>query len=83
MCRLVDTLTRGSSVKFQGSLIPSPGPGQPVELQAKTLTVLGECDPLVSPSLFPSFFSKAYEADGQPKDVPHRTRLETAGERIV
>ncbi|CED82748.1 Asparaginyl-tRNA synthetase (mitochondrial) [Phaffia rhodozyma] len=55
--RTVESLTRGSSVKIQGELIPSPGAGQPVELQAKILTVLGECDSqtyLIEPSVVPS-----------------------------
>ena len=39
------TLTTGCSVSVQGVLAESPGQGQKFEIQANTLTVLGESDP--------------------------------------
>ena len=38
----------GASLKITGPIIPSPGPGQPIELQASALEVLGSCDGEVS-----------------------------------
>ncbi|NLZ63169.1 MAG: asparagine--tRNA ligase [Lentisphaerae bacterium] len=39
----------GASIKVQGKLVASPAAGQPVELQADSITVLGFCDPLEYP----------------------------------
>jgi aspartyl/asparaginyl-tRNA synthetase len=41
---IVDTLTKGTSVKVVGDLVPSPAAGQPTELRAGKLEVLGPCD---------------------------------------
>jgi aspartyl/asparaginyl-tRNA synthetase len=48
---IVDTLTKGTSVKVVGELVPSPAAGQPTELRAGHLEVLGPCDGQ-SPSIF-------------------------------
>jgi len=42
-------LTTGCSVSVEGVLVESPGQGQKYEIQAKTLTVLGESDPETYP----------------------------------
>lgn len=39
-----DVLTRGASIQVEGAILPSPGPGQPVELRAASLQLLGACD---------------------------------------
>lgn len=38
----LEKATTGASAKIEGILIPSPAPGQKVEVTAKTITVLGE-----------------------------------------
>lgn len=42
-------VTTGSSVKFEGELVESPGTGQSVELLAKSMTIFGEADPATYP----------------------------------
>ena len=42
-------LTTGCSVSVEGVLVESPGQGQKYEVQAKTLTVLGDSDPETYP----------------------------------
>ncbi|KAL3880521.1 hypothetical protein ACJMK2_032755 [Sinanodonta woodiana] len=39
----------GSCVSVKGELVPSPAKGQPVELKASEITVLGQCDVLEYP----------------------------------
>ncbi|RAJ85718.1 asparaginyl-tRNA synthetase [Chitinophaga dinghuensis] len=38
-------ITTGASISATGEIIPSMGKGQRVELKAKTLEILGDCDP--------------------------------------
>ncbi|HUR11457.1 MAG TPA: asparagine--tRNA ligase [Flavitalea sp.] len=42
---MLKRITTGASLKITGSLIPSPGKGQPLELKATSLDILGDCDP--------------------------------------
>lgn len=42
---LLKRITTGASVSINGELIESQGSGQSVEIKAKTIEVLGECDP--------------------------------------
>ncbi len=42
-------ITTGSSIGVVGNLVASIGSGQAVEIQAKEITVYGECDPLTYP----------------------------------
>ncbi|HEY9618713.1 MAG TPA: asparagine--tRNA ligase [Crinalium sp.] len=42
-------LNTGASVEFSGTLVPSPGKGQRIELKADTITVYGEADPETYP----------------------------------
>jgi asparaginyl-tRNA synthetase len=42
-------VTTGSSISVAGTLVESMGRGQRVEIQAKEITVLGDCDPEVYP----------------------------------
>src|SRR5574344_1476187 len=42
-------ITTGSSIGILGNLVASIGSGQAVEIQAKEITVYGECDPLTYP----------------------------------
>ncbi|MCL6623457.1 MAG: asparagine--tRNA ligase, partial [Fimbriimonadales bacterium] len=42
-------LTTGTAVRFDGELVPSPAPGQPVELKATAVEIYGECDPAEYP----------------------------------
>ena len=42
-------ITTGSSIGVVGNLVASIGSGQSVEIQAKEITVYGECDPLTYP----------------------------------
>lgn len=44
---IVEGLSIGTSVKITGPILPSPGPDQPIELQASALEVLGQCNPEV------------------------------------
>ncbi|MEB3293233.1 MAG: asparagine--tRNA ligase [Synechococcales bacterium] len=39
----------GASVRLEGVLVPSPGKGQRIELQARSLTVYGDADPETYP----------------------------------
>ena len=41
----VARLTTGSAVAVTGTLVPSPKPGQPVELRATAVEILGKADP--------------------------------------
>ena len=41
----VARLTTGSAVAVTGTLVPSPKPGQPVELRAAAVEILGKADP--------------------------------------
>lgn len=40
----LDRITTGASVEINGVLVPSPGKGQRIEMQAKTIIVYGEAD---------------------------------------
>jgi len=42
---VVKRITNGASISVDGTVIPSLGRGQKVELKANTITVLGDCDP--------------------------------------
>lgn len=42
---MIDKISTGASVKVRGDLVESPAAGQPFELQAKELEVIGTCDP--------------------------------------
>jgi len=42
---IIKKITPGASVSIDGSVIPSLGKGQKVEIKADTVTILGECDP--------------------------------------
>ena len=42
-------LTTGSSVRVQGEVVASPGPGQPVELRAEMVEVYSSADPATYP----------------------------------
>lgn len=46
---LIAKVTTGASISVTGNLIESVGSGQTVEIQAKELEVLGECDPVRYP----------------------------------
>src|SRR6185437_7175632 len=41
---LLKRITTGASVSVDGTVIPSMGKGQKVELKANTITILGDCD---------------------------------------
>lgn len=38
-------LTAGTAVRIHGQVVPSAGKGQPIELRAKTVCIVGTCDP--------------------------------------
>ncbi len=42
---LLKSITTGASVSVDGTVIPSLGKGQKVEIKADSVTILGECDP--------------------------------------
>src|SRR5882757_11238149 len=42
---LLKKITPGASLKVTGPLIASPGKGQAVEVKARSIEVLGECNP--------------------------------------
>ena len=42
------TITMGTCVEAQGTLVNTSKPKQPVEVQAHSLHVFGPCDPIVS-----------------------------------
>ena len=46
---LIAKITTGASISVTGNLIESVGSGQAVEIQAKEIEVLGECDPVRYP----------------------------------
>ncbi len=46
---LIARITTGASISVTGSLVESVGSGQAVEIQAKEIEVLGECDPVRYP----------------------------------
>ena len=46
---LLKKVTTGASLAVKGNLVPSIGSGQAVEIQAKEITVYGECDPMRFP----------------------------------
>ena len=46
---LIARITTGASISVTGDLIESVGSGQAVEIQAKEIEVLGECDPVRYP----------------------------------
>ena len=46
---LVAKITTGASLAVKGTLVESVGSGQAVEIQAKEIAVLGECDPMRYP----------------------------------
>ena len=41
---LVDGITAGASAAITGTLVPSPKAGQPVELAASSIKLIGESD---------------------------------------
>ncbi|MEB3209918.1 MAG: asparagine--tRNA ligase [Leptolyngbyaceae bacterium] len=41
---VLDRITTGTSVEVAGTLVPSPGKGQQIEMQANTVTIYGEAD---------------------------------------
>ncbi len=41
---LLKRITTGACISVEGELIPSPAKGQAVELKAKTIEILGDCD---------------------------------------
>jgi asparaginyl-tRNA synthetase len=43
------TITTGASVRFDGEIVESPAPGQPVELRADAVEVFGPADPAKYP----------------------------------
>ncbi|WP_414647183.1 asparagine--tRNA ligase [Chthonomonas sp.] len=42
-------VTTGACIRVEGDLVPSPAPGQPVELKAKAILVYGPADPATYP----------------------------------
>jgi asparaginyl-tRNA synthetase len=46
---LLKRITTGAAIKIEGLLIASQGKGQTVELTAKNIEILGDCDPEVYP----------------------------------
>ena len=46
---LISKVTTGASLAVTGTLVESVGSGQAVEIQAETIEVLGECDPMRYP----------------------------------
>jgi len=46
---ILNQLNTGASVEVTGTLVPSPGKGQRIELQASTVRVYGEADPQTYP----------------------------------
>lgn len=46
---LVSKINTGASVLVTGTLVPSPGKGQRIELKADSMTVYGEADPQTYP----------------------------------
>lgn len=42
---LIQQLSTGASVAAKGNIVESPGQGQALEMQAKSLTLIGNCDP--------------------------------------
>ena len=46
---LLKRITTGASIAVVGELVPSIGSGQAVEIQARELTIYGECDPMRYP----------------------------------
>ena len=46
---LIAKITTGASISVTGNLIESVGSGQAVEIQAREIEVLGECDPVRYP----------------------------------
>ena len=46
---LIKRITTGASLDVLGELVPSIGSGQAVEIQAKAIEVLGDCDPMRFP----------------------------------
>lgn len=42
-------ITTGACISVKGVLVESPAPGQPVELRAKSITILGPADPATYP----------------------------------
>lgn len=46
---LLPDLSTGASVAIEGTLVESPGKGQSLEMRAKSITVLGKCDPEAYP----------------------------------
>ena len=44
---LIARITTGASISVTGNLIESVGSGQAVEIQAREIEVLGECDPQI------------------------------------
>lgn len=45
----LERINTGSSVQVSGILVPSPGKGQQIEMQAQSITVFGEADPETYP----------------------------------
>lgn len=47
--KLLTQLTTGCSISANGLIVESPGKGQPLEMQASAVTLIGKCDPETYP----------------------------------
>lgn len=47
--KLINSLSTGVSVSIVGTIVESPGKNQQFEMQAKSVTIIGTCDPEVYP----------------------------------
>jgi asparaginyl-tRNA synthetase len=47
--KILSDITTGSSILVEGMVMPSPGKGQPVEIQASRIVLYGRSDPLTYP----------------------------------
>src|SRR3954465_13434040 len=42
---IVKRITNGASISVDGTVVPSQGRGQKVEVKADSITIMGDCDP--------------------------------------